>query len=44
MKSLKQQASARDLKIGLFMPCYIDLIYPKAGIATLELLERSGST
>ena len=42
MKSLKQQASARDLKIGLFMPCYIDLIYPKAGIATLEFLERFG--
>jgi L-lactate dehydrogenase complex protein LldE len=42
MKSLNQQASARDLKIGLFMPCYIDLIYPKAGIATLELLERFG--
>jgi L-lactate dehydrogenase complex protein LldE len=35
-------ASARDLKLGLFMPCYIDLIYPKVGIATLELLERFG--
>ena len=27
------------LKIGLFIPCYIDLIYPEVGIATLELLE-----
>jgi L-lactate dehydrogenase complex protein LldE len=35
-------ASVRDLKLGLFMPCYIDLIYPKVGIATLELLERLG--
>src|SRR5580704_4919424 len=35
-------ASVRDLKLGLFMPCYIDLIYPKVGIATLELLERFG--
>jgi L-lactate dehydrogenase complex protein LldE len=42
MTSLNHQASARDLKLGLFMPCYIDLIYPKAGIATLELLERFG--
>jgi len=42
MKSLNHQASARDLKLGLFMPCYIDLIYPKVGIATLELLERLG--
>src|ERR1700691_2745654 len=30
------------MKIGLFMPCYVDLIYPKVGIATLELLERFG--
>jgi L-lactate dehydrogenase complex protein LldE len=30
------------MKIGLFVPCYIDLIYPKVGIATLELLERFG--
>ena len=35
-------ASVRELKLGLFMPCYIDLIYPKVGIATLELLERFG--
>jgi hypothetical protein len=42
MKSLNRQASAGDLKLGLFMPCYIDLMYPKAGIATLELLERFG--
>jgi L-lactate dehydrogenase complex protein LldE len=30
------------MTIGLFMPCYIDLIYPKVGIATLELLEKLG--
>jgi L-lactate dehydrogenase complex protein LldE len=30
------------MKIGLFVPCYIDAIYPKVGIATLELLERFG--
>jgi L-lactate dehydrogenase complex protein LldE len=30
------------MTIGLFMPCYIDLVYPKVGIATLELLERFG--
>src|SRR5580698_7445255 len=29
-------------KIGLFIPCYIDMIYPEVGIATLELLERFG--
>ena len=30
------------LRIGLFIPCYIDLIYPEVGVATLQLLERFG--
>lgn len=30
------------MKVGLFIPCYIDAIYPEVGIATLELLERLG--
>ena len=30
------------MKVGLFIPCYIDQFYPKAGIATLELLEKLG--
>ncbi|GAA4485536.1 (Fe-S)-binding protein [Gluconacetobacter asukensis] len=30
------------MKIGLFVPCYIDAFYPGVGIATLELLERLG--
>ena len=30
------------MKIGLFIPCYIDQFYPKVGIATLELLEKLG--
>jgi Fe-S oxidoreductase len=30
------------MKIGLFMPCYIDMVYPEVGIATLELLEKFG--
>lgn len=28
------------MKVGLFIPCYINQLYPKVGIATLELLER----
>jgi L-lactate dehydrogenase complex protein LldE len=27
------------MKVGLFIPCYIDQFYPQVGIATLELLE-----
>ena len=30
------------MRIGLFVPCYIDAFFPKVGIATLELLERFG--
>ena len=34
--------SPRDMTIGLFIPCYIDLVYPEVAIATLELLEKFG--
>lgn len=30
------------MKVALFIPCYIDSIYPEVGVATLELLERLG--
>ncbi|WP_143306076.1 (Fe-S)-binding protein [Chitinophaga vietnamensis] len=30
------------MKIGLFIPCYIDQFYPQVGIATLQLLQKLG--
>src|SRR5690606_35918667 len=30
------------MRVGLFIPCYIDQFYPDVGLATLELLERVG--
>lgn len=30
------------MKVGLFVPCYIDQFYPGVAIATLELLEKLG--
>jgi len=30
------------MKVGLFVPCYIDQFYPKVAVATLELLEKAG--
>ena len=30
------------MKVGLFIPCYINQLYPKVAIATLELLEKLG--
>ncbi len=28
--------------VGLFIPCYVDQLYPQVGMAALELLERAG--
>ena len=30
------------MRIGLFVPCFIDAFFPEVGVATLELLERYG--
>ena len=30
------------MRVGLFVPCYVDQFYPQVAIATLEVLERHG--
>lgn len=30
------------IKVGLFIPCYINQLYPQVGIATIEVLEKLG--
>jgi len=30
------------MQVALMVPCYVDMFYPRIGIATLELLERLG--
>lgn len=30
------------MKVGLFIPCYVNQFYPQVAIATLELLEKLG--
>jgi len=30
------------MRVGLFIPCYIDQLYPQVGVATLQLLEKLG--
>lgn len=30
------------MRVGLFIPCYIDQFYPQVGMATLQLLEKLG--
>jgi L-lactate dehydrogenase complex protein LldE len=29
-------------RVGLFIPCYVDQLYPQVGLATVEVLERFG--
>jgi L-lactate dehydrogenase complex protein LldE len=30
------------MKVGLFIPCYVDAFFPEVGVASLEILERFG--
>lgn len=30
------------MRVGLFIPCYIDQFYPDVGLATVEVLEKAG--
>ena len=30
------------MRVALFIPCYVDALFPEVGVATLELLERFG--
>lgn len=32
------------MDVALFVPCYVDQLYPRVGMATAELLERFGAT
>ena len=42
--SLRPGAPSRRaaMKIGLFVPCYVDQLLPRVGMATLAVLERLG--
>ena len=30
------------MRVGLMVPCYIDVFYPEVGVTALELLEKLG--
>ena len=30
------------MKVGLFIPCYVDAVYPEVGVATWKLLKHLG--
>jgi Fe-S oxidoreductase len=43
----RQSAPANErqlaaMRVGLMIPCYVDMFYPEVGVATLELLEKLG--
>ena len=41
-ETTSRRKTPETMRIGLFIPCYIDMIYPEVGVATLQLLERFG--
>jgi L-lactate dehydrogenase complex protein LldE len=36
--------AGRRPRVGLFIPCYVDQLYPQVGLATVEVLEACGVT
>ena len=42
LAAIRETANRKSASVGLFIPCYIDMVYPEVGIATLQLLERFG--
>lgn len=36
----KKNNKYQHMKVGLFIPCYINLLYPQVGKATIEVLEK----
>lgn len=36
------ESTASSPRVGLFIPCYIDQLYPEVGLATVRLLQRCG--
>jgi L-lactate dehydrogenase complex protein LldE len=38
----RQTINQSIMKVGLFIPCYVDQFYPDAAIATMQLLEKLG--
>ncbi|TXT27934.1 MAG: hypothetical protein FD138_2679, partial [Planctomycetota bacterium] len=30
------------MRVGLFLPCYVDQFFPQVGLATVSVLERFG--
>jgi len=31
------------MRVGLFIPCYVDQLYPEVGLATMQVLQRAGA-
>jgi L-lactate dehydrogenase complex protein LldE len=43
-QALSQLQTLEALKITLFIPCFVDLCYPRVGISMVAILERLGHT
>ena len=41
-KQIANKINITTMKVGLFVPCYVDALYPEAGVATYKLLKHYG--
>src|SRR5947208_17178027 len=41
---LPHQTAANRMKVTLFIPCFVDLMFPRVGISIVQILERLGHT
>src|SRR5207244_12927950 len=39
---LTARSATERVKVTLFIPCFVDMLYPKVGISTVQILERLG--
>ena len=37
---MKKREALQHAKVGLFIPCFVNELYPEVGFATLRLLEQ----
>src|SRR5216117_496144 len=38
------ETAAQGMKVTLFIPCFVDLMFPRVGISMVQILERLGHT
>jgi Fe-S oxidoreductase len=43
VRAIRDSQGEMTMQVALMVPCYVHVVYPHVGIATLELLEKLGA-